>query len=161
MTRADLLAGALDEFIAVSPEVEAAAIVSSDGLPIASALPEGVQEERLAAMSAALLILGERAAGGMGKGELSQIVVESGEGYVILMSAGPEAVLVTVTSGQARVGLTLFEMRRMADSVAAILSGSAAAPRGQEGSSPLTADGPGGRREAGASGDQPSVPTWR
>ncbi|HYZ47159.1 MAG TPA: roadblock/LC7 domain-containing protein, partial [Actinomycetota bacterium] len=88
MTRGDLLAGALDDFIAVSPEVEAAAVVSVDGLPMASALPEHVEEERLAAMSAALLILGERAASGMGKGELSQVVVESGKGYVILMSAG-------------------------------------------------------------------------
>ena len=161
MTRADLLAGVLDGFIAVSPEVEAAAIVSSDGLPIASALPQGVEEERLAAMSAALLILGERAAGGMGKGELSQIVVESDKGYVVLMSAGREAVLVAVTSGQARVGLTLFEMQRMADSVASIMGGSGDSARApEEGGGRVEPEAP-GDRAAGAPGDQPSVPTWR
>ena len=158
MTRGDLLAGALDDFIAVSPEVEAAAVVSADGLPMASALPEHVEEERLAAMSAALLILGERAASGMGKGELSQVVVESGKGYVILMSAGPQAVLVAVTTTQTKAGLTLFEMRRTAESVAALMNpGSPEKMRVGERSDP---DG-GEERPRAASGDQGSVTTWR
>jgi predicted regulator of Ras-like GTPase activity (Roadblock/LC7/MglB family) len=121
MTRADLLAQALDEFLAVSPEVEAAAIVTSDGLPMASALPEDVEEDRLAAMSAALLILGERAAAGLGKGELSEVMVESSEGYVVLMSAGATAVLVAIASTEARAGLLLYEMRAMADRVAVLM----------------------------------------
>ena len=163
MTRADLLAGALDQFIAVSPEVEAAAIVSADGLPIASALPDRVEEERLAAMSAALLILGERAAGGMGKGELSQIMVETDEGYVILMSAGPQAVLIAMTSGQAKAGLLLFEMRRMAESVGEILSG--APTEGASGDDESAARDRqvlnDERFARGDGGDQSSVPTWR
>jgi predicted regulator of Ras-like GTPase activity (Roadblock/LC7/MglB family) len=158
MTRGDLLAGALDDFIAVSPEVEAAAVVSVDGLPMASALPEHVEEERLAAMSAALLILGERAASGMGKGELSQVVVESGKGYVILMSAGPQAVLVAVTSSQTKAGLTLFEMRRTAASVANLMSHSSP-EKGREDERPVP-DGVEERRRT-PSGDQPSVSTWR
>jgi predicted regulator of Ras-like GTPase activity (Roadblock/LC7/MglB family) len=158
MTRGDLLAGALDDFIAVSPEVEAAAVVSVDGLPMASALPEHVEEERLAAMSAALLILGERAASGMGKGELSQVVIESGKGYVILMSAGPQAVLVAVTSSQTKAGLTLFEMRRTAGSVANLMNHSST-EKGREDERPVP-DGGEERRRA-PSGDQPSVSTWR
>lgn len=160
MTRADLLAAALDEFIAVSPEVEAAAIVSADGLPIASALPEGVSEERLAAMSAALLILGDRAASGMGKGELSQIMVESGQGYVILIAAGPDAVLVAVTSSHAKAGLTLFEMRRTASAVASIV-GSADAARPEEAPSARGDERAGDGRPAGVAGEQSSMPTWR
>ena len=38
-----------------APDVEAAAVVSFDGLPMASALPAGMDEDRVAAMSAALL----------------------------------------------------------------------------------------------------------
>jgi uncharacterized protein len=161
MTRADLLAGTLDEFIEVSPEVEAAAIVSADGLPIASALPDRVEEERLAAMSAALLILGDRAASGMGKGELSQIMVETGEGYVILMSAGPQAVLIAVTSGQAKAGLTLFEMRRMAASVADILSGAPEPGANLEDAAARDRQVLESERFARGGGEQPSVPTWR
>ncbi len=112
MNKADLLAASLDEFLDVSPDVEAAAVVSTDGLPIASALPPYVEEDRLAAMSAALLTLGERAASGRGKGSLAQVFVEGEHGHVVLMSAGDSAVLVAVTSGEAKVGLTLYEMRK-------------------------------------------------
>ena len=121
MTKADRLAAALDEFLTVSPEVEAAAIVSADGLPMASALPPHVEEDRLAAMSAALLTLGERAASNLGKGDLAQVFVEGEDGYVVLMSAGANAVLVAVTSKSAKVGLVLFEMRRAAANVTSVM----------------------------------------
>lgn len=121
MTKADHLAAALDEFLAVSPDVEAAAIVSADGLPMASALPPYVEEDRLAAMSAALLTLGERAADGLGKGELSQVFVEGKNGYVVLMNAGADAVLVAVTSKDTKVGLVLFEMRKAAATIGKVM----------------------------------------
>ena len=70
-TRAQRLAAALDEFIRSSPDVEAAAVVSFDGLPMASALPAEFEEDRVGAMSAALLSLGEQAAMGLGRGLLN------------------------------------------------------------------------------------------
>lgn len=123
MTKADQLAAALDDFLATSPEVEAAAVVSADGLPMASALPPHVEEDRLAAMSAALLTLGERAADNLGKGELAQVFVEGANGHVILMSAGLSAVLVAVTTSGAKAGLILFEMRKAADRVRWVMDG--------------------------------------
>lgn len=127
MTKAERLSAALDEFLAVSPDVEAAAIVSSDGLPIASALPADVEEDRLAAMSAALLTLGEKAAEGLGRGDLAQVFVEGDTGYVVLMAAGDHAVLVCVTSRSAKVGLVLYEMRKGAAEIASIMEQTAAA----------------------------------
>src|SRR5918992_3991605 len=118
MTRADRLAAALDDFLAVSPDVEGAAIVSPDGFPMASALPAHVEEDRLAAMSAALLILGERSASELGKGSLAQIFVEGPYGHVVIMAAGDSALLVGVTSKGAKVGLVIFEMRSTARRIA-------------------------------------------
>ncbi len=123
MTKAEVMAAALNEFLDVSWDVEAAAVVSPDGLPIASALPPDVEEDRLAAMSASLLTLGERAAQGLNKGALSQVLVEGETGYVALMSAGRNAVLVAVTSHEAKIGLVLFEMRRAAVDIAGALDG--------------------------------------
>ena len=158
MTRGDLLAGALDDFIAVSPEVEAAAVVSVDGLPMASALPEHVEEERLAAMSAALLLLGERAASGLGKGDLAQVLVEGAHGYVVLMAAGPYAVLVTVTSPGAKAGLLLFEMRRMAEKVTTLMREGA----GEPGAEDVTGlEDAAERDEAVASEPESSVASWQ
>jgi uncharacterized protein len=114
MSKADQLAAVLDEFLSVSFDVEAAAVVSSDGLPMASALPPDVEEDRLAAMSAALLSLGERAALGLDKGDLAQVYVEGSDGNVILMAAGRHAVLVAMTAKHAKAGLVLYEMRSSA-----------------------------------------------
>ena len=122
MSRADRLAAALDDFLSVTSEAEAAAVVSADGLPMASALPPHVEEDRLAAMSAALLTLGEKAAAGLDRGDLAQVFVEGDDGYVVLMAAGPHAVLVTVTSKKAKAGLLLFEMRQVAARVASVMA---------------------------------------
>ena len=123
MTKAEAMAAALNEFLDVSWEVEAAAVVSPDGLPMASALPPDVEEDRLAAMSASLLTLGERAAHNLNRGELAQVLVEGERGYVLLMAAGPSAVLVAVTSHEAKVGLVLFEMKKAVESIAAVMDG--------------------------------------
>ena len=148
MTKADRLADALDELLTVSPEVEAAAVVSSDGLPMASALPPHVEEDRLAAMSAALLTLGERAAAELGKGELDQVFIQGPKGHVILMSAGPDSVLVSVTARGAKVGLVLFEMRRIATRVGAVMRQETAPPA------------PSGLEIMGGTGAA-SVPSWQ
>jgi hypothetical protein len=116
-TRAGRLAAALDEFIHSSPDVEAAAVVSFDGLPMASALPDELEEDRVGAMSAALLSLGEQAAIGLGRGQLNQIFVEGDDGFVFLMSARDEAVLTAIARRTAKIGFMLFEMRRAADRI--------------------------------------------
>jgi predicted regulator of Ras-like GTPase activity (Roadblock/LC7/MglB family) len=117
-SRSDRLDLALHGLLAQTPEIEAAAVVSFDGLPMASALPPSMDEDRVAAMSAALLSLGERAAQGLGRGELSQVYIEGDSGTVFLVSADDEAVLVAVASKGAKVGMMLFEVRRAAAAVA-------------------------------------------
>jgi uncharacterized protein len=119
-SRSERLDRTLSELVGQVPEVEAAALVSFDGLAMASALPKDFDEDRVAAMSAALLSLGERAAEGLGRGELSQVYVEGENGTVFLVSAD-DAVLVAVTAKGAKVGLMLFEIRRAAAVVAEIL----------------------------------------
>jgi predicted regulator of Ras-like GTPase activity (Roadblock/LC7/MglB family) len=111
----------LSELVGQVPEIEAAAVVSFDGLPMASALPLGMDEDRVAAMSAALLSLGERAAEGLGRGELSQVYVEGENGTVFLVSADDEAVLVAVAAKGAKTGLMLFEVRQAATALAEVL----------------------------------------
>ena len=108
----------LSDLLSVSPELQAAAVVSFDGLPMASALPVGMDEDRVAAMSAALLSLGERAAENFGRGSLTQVYVEGENGTVFLVSADDEAVLVAVGAKGAKVGLLMFEVRRAAALVA-------------------------------------------
>ncbi|MDQ1745817.1 MAG: uncharacterized protein QOD07_80 [Frankiaceae bacterium] len=117
-SRSGLLDRAIADLLAQAPEVEAAAVVSFDGLPMASALPATMDEDRVAAMSAALLSLGERAAEGLGRGGLNQVYIEGDSGTVFLVSCDDEAVLVAVAAKGAKVGMMLYEVRRAAEAVA-------------------------------------------
>ena len=111
----------LRELQASSPDVEASAVVSVDGLSIASALPQGVEEDRVSAMSAAMLSLGERIASELGRGSLEQVYVKGEKGYVVLMSVGEEAVLTALAREQAKLGLILLDMRRAAEDLAKLI----------------------------------------
>lgn len=113
-SRTQLLVDRLRELQASSPDIEASAIVSVDGLTIASALPQGVEEDRVSAMSAAMLSLGERIANELGRGSLQQVYIKGEKGYVVLMAVGEEAVLTALAREQAKLGLILLEMRRAA-----------------------------------------------
>ena len=120
-SRSSRLDRILNELVGQVPEIEAASVVSFDGLAMAAQLPAGMDEDRVAAMSAALLSLGERAAEGLGRGTLSQVYIEGENGTVFLISADDEAVLVAVAARRAKVGLILFEVRRAAAAVAEAL----------------------------------------
>ena len=114
-SRTELMVDRLRELQSATPEIEASAVVSVDGLIMASSLPPGVEEDRVSAMSAAMLSLGERIATELGRGMLDQIYVRGTGGYVILMSVGDEAVLTTLVREGARLGLIFLDMRRTAD----------------------------------------------
>jgi predicted regulator of Ras-like GTPase activity (Roadblock/LC7/MglB family) len=104
----------LRDMQAEAPEIEASAMVSVDGLIMASALPEEVEEDRVSAMSAAMLSLGERIGSELGRGELEQVYIRGDDGYVILTAVGEEAVLTALAREGAKLGIIFLEMRRAA-----------------------------------------------
>lgn len=120
-SRTQLLVERLRELQASSPDIEASAVVSVDGLTIASALPQGVEEDRVSAMSAAMLSLGERIANELGRGSLAQVYIKGEKGYVVLMSVGDEAVLTALAREQAKLGLILLEMRRATEALTKLI----------------------------------------
>ncbi len=92
--------------------LDGAVLVSADGLPISSALKPGIEEDRVAAMSAAILSLGEKVAEELQKGLLEQITIKGEEGYVILTGIGQDAVLTVLASNSAKLGLLLMEIKK-------------------------------------------------
>jgi predicted regulator of Ras-like GTPase activity (Roadblock/LC7/MglB family) len=120
-SRAELMVDRLRELQTGTADVEASAVVSVDGLIMASALPANVEEDRVSAMSAAMLSLGERIAGELGRGVLDEVYVRGEYGYVLLMSVGEEAVLTVLTRKEAKLGLIFLDMRRAVDDLAVFL----------------------------------------
>ncbi len=103
----------LQNLVTGTSDVEGAALVSPDGLPLASALPRGMDEERVSAMSAAMLSLGERIGNELARGGIDRLYVEGDKGYGILTSCGEEAVLLVLASKAAKQGLLMLEIKRV------------------------------------------------
>jgi len=120
-SRTELMVNRLKELQASVPDIEASAVVSVDGLIMASALPADVEEDRVSAMSAAMLSLGERIAGELGRGTLDQIYIRGSEGYVFLTSVGEEAVLTVLARPDAKLGLVFLDIRRAAEDLSALV----------------------------------------
>ena len=120
-SRSQLIVEHLRDMQASSPDIEASAVISVDGLTIASALPQGVEEDRVAAMSAAMLSLGERIASELGRGSLEQVYIKGANGYVLLMSVAEDAVLTALARENAKLGLLLLDMCRATESLTKLI----------------------------------------
>jgi len=119
--RESRLTGALEELNRSSADIQASAVISKDGLIMASRLPQGLDEDRVGAMSAAMLSLGERTSAELRRGDLDQVLIKGADGYVLLASAGDEAVVSVMASPQAKLGLLFLDVNRAAAAVASVL----------------------------------------
>ena len=114
----DSLDKILKKLLRAIPEIKSVAIVSDEGLPIASALSQSSDEKRIAAMTAALLSLSEKAIIEMRKGDFDQLYIKGGEGFLLVMRVGPKAVLMVSTTKEVRLGLILLNLRRFSEKIA-------------------------------------------
>lgn len=117
-TRSQRIIERLRDMRSSSPDIEASAVVSVDGLTIASDLPATTEEDRVSAMSAAMLSLGERIASELGRGGLDQVYVRGDNGYVLLNAVGEEAVLTVLARRDAKLGLVFLDTKRAAADLA-------------------------------------------
>lgn len=121
MSRVENLNRVLKRLQSGSPDVEASALISDDGLIIASALPQDIDETRVAGMSATILSLGLRAAAELGRGTVEEVIVRGDHGYAVMLAAGRGVLLLTLANENAKLGLIFFDMREAASEVRQIL----------------------------------------
>lgn len=119
--RADLLTSVLTELNGTSADIEASGVISTDGLMMASVLPAGMDEDRVGAMSAAMLSLGDRTAQELGRGTLEQVLIKGDRGYVLMTYAGNEGVLTVLAKPNAKLGLIFLDVKRAAQSISEML----------------------------------------
>lgn len=122
MINVSMLQEILQNFVSGTPNVQGAALVSPDGLALASVLPVDMDEDRTAAMSAAMLSLGERIGSELVRGTIDRIVVEGEKGYGIVVSCGPDAVLLVLSSAAAKQGLLFLEIKRAVSQIAPLVA---------------------------------------
>jgi predicted regulator of Ras-like GTPase activity (Roadblock/LC7/MglB family) len=102
----------LKNFVTGTSDVQGAAVVTPDGLPLASNLPSEMDEDRVSAMSAAMLSLGDRIGKELARGEIDRIYVEREEGFSILTSCGQDAVFLVLAGKAAKQGVLMLEIKR-------------------------------------------------
>ncbi|MCU7876143.1 MAG: roadblock/LC7 domain-containing protein [Candidatus Thiodiazotropha sp. (ex. Lucinoma kazani)] len=115
--RADMLNSILSELNGTSADIEASAVISTDGLIMASQLPQSLDEDRVGAMSAAMLSLGDRTAQELARGELEQVLIKGNNGYVLMAHAGQEAVVTILAKTNAKLGLIFLDIKRAAEGI--------------------------------------------
>ncbi len=119
--KSDMLTSILVELNGTSADIEASGVISTDGLMMASVLPASLDEDRVGAMSAAMLSLGDRTAQELSRGELEQVLIKGDKGYVLMTYAGHEAVLTVMAKANAKLGLIFLDVKRAAQSIAELL----------------------------------------
>ena len=119
--REDMLTSILSELNGSSADIEASAVISTDGLMMAALLPAGMDEDRVGAMSAAMLSLGNRTAQELARGKLEQVLVKGDNGYVLMTHAGQEAVVSVLAKPNARLGLIFLDVKRAAEAIGKLL----------------------------------------
>jgi len=112
----------LQDFVSNTSDIQGAALVTPDGLPLAAILPAKMNEDRVSAMSASMLSLGEKIGQELARGEVERIFVEGKNGYGILTSCNEETLFLVLASHQAKQGLLMLEIKRVLEELRLIFS---------------------------------------
>ncbi len=111
----------LGEFVKSTSSIQAAAVMSRDGLLIASKLHKSVDPERLSALSASILSLANRASADLQQGNLEQVLIDSSDGFVLMVKVGGNAVLSVVSKPNSRLGMLLHDAKKSAKTLAELV----------------------------------------
>ncbi len=121
LSKQDRLNDTLTTLRAALPELRGVLVATVDGLPIAKAMSDGTDANRVAAMAATALGLGKRINDTLGSGELTDMSVSGLGGQVYIYAAGRKGVLAVVTPSGMNLGLLHMEARDTAQAIAEIL----------------------------------------
>jgi len=119
--RSEMLNSILSDLNGSTADIEASAVLSTDGLMMAALLPAGMDEDRVGAMSAALLSLGDRTSEELNRGALEQVLIKGDNGYILMTHAGHDAVVTILAKQNARLGLIFLDVKRAAENIAKII----------------------------------------
>ena len=117
-----MLNSILSDLNGSSADIEASAVLSTDGLMMDSILPAGMDEDRVGAMSAAMLSLGDRTSEELARGTLEQVLIKGDKGFILMIYAGPDAVVTVLTKPEARLGLIFLDVKRAAAAIHKIMT---------------------------------------
>jgi uncharacterized protein len=102
-------------------QIKACSIVSKEGLLIDSRTPPDVDARIFSALCSTIMGAAEAASDQLNTGHVGEISVKTSKGTIVLIPAGPKAILTVLTEPEAQLGLIFFEMESKAENVDRIL----------------------------------------
>lgn len=102
-------------------DINASAVVSVDGLSMASLFPADMDEDRIGAMSASMVSLAVRVAKEVMQGRLDHAIVNTDNGYMLFFQVNETVLLVITTPADAKLGLVLYDSQNALQSLTAML----------------------------------------
>lgn len=112
--RLQRMQGTLEGLVSGTPDITGCALVSDDGLIIASVLPANVDEDSVGGMASVLLSLGSRVTGELSLGDMEQVLIRADEGSTLMVGAGDGSLLIVLMTRRAKLGLVFLDVRRAA-----------------------------------------------
>lgn len=119
--REEQMMGMLKELRSDSNGVQAVVLISSDAMPLASDMPDGMEEELLSATASSLIASGERVARELARGDIEQVYLRGEAGDLVVVKVNDDALLACTVDHEAKMGMTLLEVNRCAQKLAEII----------------------------------------
>jgi predicted regulator of Ras-like GTPase activity (Roadblock/LC7/MglB family) len=104
-----------------SPHIVGTAVVTGDGFVVAADLPDETYEKKVTIMAMAMLTMGQEATDELGSTDVERVLVESRDSYIVMVNAGPGAVLAAVASKEMILGLLLVAIKETAAEISSLL----------------------------------------
>lgn len=111
----------LEEMKRDNPALDAVAVVSSDGMPVVSAMSEA-DELKVSAMAATLQGVAEQVIKELRGGTLRHLIVTSEGGTLIIKSVSRDFVLVMLVRLESKLGFALWQAEQASQKIGKILS---------------------------------------
>jgi predicted regulator of Ras-like GTPase activity (Roadblock/LC7/MglB family) len=116
----EALQAILKDLNACSGDIRLSLVISGDGLTMAT-LGEVEDADRAGAMCAALLTLCRSTSMDLQHSEVEQALVTGNEGCMLLIAAGPHAILAVFARPRTNLGLLMVDARRAAETIRQVL----------------------------------------
>ena len=110
----------LNELKAEMPEIEGIAVLTKEGLPIASIFST-IDPAILSAITATLNNVSEKAMEELQKGLLETVIVQGEQGHLVVQGIGTSAIIAVLASKSAKPGLIYILVNRVSDKLADFL----------------------------------------
>lgn len=94
---------------------------TADGNPVSARLRDGMERDRLSAMSSSLVALGETLAKAADQQESEYAIVQNRDGYVVSLRIGKRLLLSAFARKDTNIGMLLSSCRNTAENVSAKL----------------------------------------